>query len=185
MNRLPTHRIPCEDVGLLHLIFTPFIIQDILWVNAAGNYAQGYFSDRLTDTNLNTLHEFRAVGPENNEALGVRTIQEANNGVVMLSWTAYGGLPANEIDLDLQIIDAQSGEIIVGSYNSQGGFPSDQAIEYVAFDMNRPFAVQVIDRDGSAAGVEFALFVSFAQLPTQRAQGSIIAPADSPASLTV
>lgn len=159
--------------------------ENILWVNAAGNFAQGYFTDRFTDTNANRLHEFRAIDPVNNEALGVQTTETSGNGVVMLSWSGYNGQVANAIDLDLQVIDATSGTIIGGSYDTQAGLSSDQPIEYFSFPLDRPYAVQVIDTNSNAVGVEFVLFIAFASVPTTRAQGSIVAPADSPNSLTV
>lgn len=157
---------------------------NILWVNAAGNFAQGYYTDVLTDRNVNRLHEFRGFAGEV-EALGVAPIETTSHGVVMLSWEDYNGLPANAINLDLQVVDAESGRIIASSYNEQRGFPGDEAIEYLSFPMNRPFAVQIIDFAGNAAGVRFALFVEFASLPNGEAQGSIITPGDSSSALTV
>jgi hypothetical protein len=159
--------------------------ENILWVNAAGNFAQGYFTDRFTDTQPNGLHEFRAIAPENNEALGVATIEATGDGLVMLSWSGYAGKPANAIDLDLQVIDLASGQIIEGSYDKQAGLSSDQPIEYLPFNHDRPYAIQVIDNSGDAVGVEFVLFIAFASVPTTRSQGSIIAPADSQNSFTV
>lgn len=157
---------------------------NILWVNSAGNFAQGYYTDVITDNNLNSLHEFRG-NAGIVEALGIAPIENDATGVVMLSWLDNNGVPANEIDIDLQVIDAQSGEIIASSYNAKSGLPDEQALEYLAFEMDIPFAVQIIDRDGTASGVRFALFVEFATLPSGEAQRSIIAPGDSLNSLTV
>ncbi|MGB7342042.1 MAG: S8 family serine peptidase, partial [Phototrophicaceae bacterium] len=52
-------------------------------------------------------------------------------------------------------------------------------------DMSRDFAIQVIDRNGTAVGTDFALFVEFVTLPNGNASGSILSPGDSPNSLTV
>jgi subtilisin family serine protease len=156
----------------------------ILWVNAAGNFAQGYHPGMFTDRNLNRLHEFAGYAGEV-EALGVAPIETGASGVVMLSWEDHNGIPANEIDLDLQIIDAETGVIITASQNTQAGYPGDEPLEYLAFNMNRSFAVQIIDVNGDAAGVHFALFVEFVQLPNGEEQRSIITPGDSPSALTV
>ena len=157
---------------------------DILWVNSAGNFAQGYYSERLTDRNLNGLHEFGGFAGEV-EALGVAGIAGTTEGVVMLSWNRTPEQAANAIDIDLQILDRESGVVIARSYNPQSGQPGQQALEYLRLDMQNDFAVQIIDVDGTAAGVEFSLFVEFANVPGGELLGSIIAPADSGGSLTV
>ncbi|GAB5492816.1 MAG: hypothetical protein Phog2KO_30310 [Phototrophicaceae bacterium] len=158
--------------------------ENILWVNSAGNFADGYYPGVLTDSNANTLHEFRG-NSEVVEALGVNPIRNGGSGVIMLSWTGKNGQVANTFDIDLQIVDARTGNIISGSYDTQNGLPVEQALEYLVFDMSRPFAVQIIDRSGTSAGVDFALFVEFSNLPNGESQQSIIAPGDSSNSLTI
>jgi SH3-like domain-containing protein len=157
---------------------------NILWVNAAGNFAQGYHPGIFTDRNVDRLHEFGGFAGEI-QALGIASIETSSQGVVMLSWADHNGQPANSINLDLQVIDSDTGEVIAASYNEQSGFPGDEAIEYLAFPMNRPFAVQIIDFAGTAAGVRFALFVEFANLPNGEIQRSIITPGDSGSALTI
>ncbi|GAB5494854.1 MAG: hypothetical protein Phog2KO_50690 [Phototrophicaceae bacterium] len=158
--------------------------QGILWVNAAGNFASGYYRGTLTDSNINQLHEFRGNSGVV-EALGVEAIGDNVNGVAMLSWRDYNGISANAIDIDLQILDASTGEPIAVSQQIQNGSSASEALEYIQFDMSNDFAIQIIDVNGNAAGVQFALFVEFATLPGGEIQRSIITPADSSSSLTV
>jgi hypothetical protein len=157
---------------------------NILWVNAAGNFAQGYHPGVFTDRNVNRLHEFGGFAGEV-EALGIAPIETSSQGVVMLSWADHNGQAANSINLDLQVIDLDTGDVIARSENAQNGFPGDEAIEYLAFPMDRHFAIQLIDFAGTAAGVRFALFVEFASLPNGEIQRSIITPGDSSSALTV
>jgi len=156
----------------------------VLWVNAAGNFARGFFRDVYTDTNANVLHEFRgAVGQI--EALGVDISGQSADGVIMLSWSGDEERPANSIDLDLHVLDANSGQIIAESLRPQAGFPGDEALEYLRIPFNREIGIQISNPKLDAGGVEFALFVEFASLPGGEMQRSIIAPADAEGSLTV
>ncbi len=155
----------------------------VLWVNAAGNFGNGVYYDNLTDRSANRLHEFRGFTGEV-EALELETLPNGGTGVVMLSWEDSDRWP-NTIDLDLQIIDINTGVIIAGSYQPQTGQPGQQALELVRVDISRPSAVQIIDTNGDAAGIQFALFVEFGRLPGGSSLGSIITPADAAGSLTV
>lgn len=156
----------------------------ILWINAAGNFANGYISEALTDRNTNGLHEFGGVSGEV-EALGIESFVTLTNGVIMLSWLTNDDRPANTIDMDLQVINSSTGEVLGGSYQQQNGDPGQQPLEILRINMNQPFAVQIIDASGDAAGVTFSLFVEFARLQGGSTLSSIIAPADAVNSLTV
>ncbi|MBN1454072.1 MAG: S8 family serine peptidase [Anaerolineales bacterium] len=156
--------------------------EGVLWVNAAGNYAGGFVNNVFTDTNTNSYHEFWGTRGLQ-ETLGVNPI-EANQGFVMLSWEGIDNIPANAIDLDLEIID-DADQIIASSNRVQRGYPGDTALEWVAFEMNRTFGVRIRDVNGSGVGGRFDLFVEFASVPSGNTQGSVIAPADSQYALTV
>jgi subtilisin family serine protease len=153
----------------------------ILWVNAAGNFAHGYLSEFFSDTNINTYHEFRGVGI--NETLAVE-VHNQQSGLVLLSWEGNDTTPANAIDFDLEIIDADD-RVIVTSTNRQNGDPGDTALELVLVSMNRPFGIRVRNIDGMGEGVRLVLFAEFVSLPGAFAQGSIVAPGDSLNALTV
>ncbi|GAB5492812.1 MAG: hypothetical protein Phog2KO_30270 [Phototrophicaceae bacterium] len=151
-----------------------------LWVNSAGNFAGGYVSDILTDTNQNTYHEFR--GQDIIENLYVPAVGDVN-GRILLSWESLDGNLANTIDLDLEVVDEMN-QIIASSNQIQAG-GSDQAIEIVRVDMNQPLSIRIRYVQPFDGFVRFVLYTEFATVPTGRSEGSIIAPADSLSSLTV
>lgn len=160
--------------------------QGVLWINAAGNFARGYIQDVFEDDDNDLLHEFRGIAGDD-EALGVEAAAAGTVGVAMLSWGDLPDVSATEIDLALEIIDAEFASVIATSDDLQDGGPGQQSLEYVAFPMDRPFAVRIRDRNMmfSAAGTPLSLFVSFADLPGGERLSSVIAPADARGSLTV
>lgn len=154
----------------------------ILWINAAGNFANGYMDDFFTDSDFDGYHEFRG-GFGTAEFLEVPPIGDLR-GVVMLSWEGRGELQANQIDFDLEILNS-AGLIIAKSENRQDGQIGQQPIERVSIDMNQTFYIRVRDANGRGDRVNFVLFVEFASLPGGTGLRSVIAPADSRSSLTV
>jgi subtilisin family serine protease len=157
-----------------------------IWVNAAGNFAGGYVEDFFTDNNNNGFHEFRGIGIA--ESLLIEGIEQPF-GRIMLSWEGANGTRANEINLELEVLD-RSGSVITESRNIQAGEASHLPLEIVTVDMRQPFAIRisnltprrVMPADGT---ISFALFVEFADISIGRDSGSIIAPADSINAITV
>jgi formylglycine-generating enzyme required for sulfatase activity len=154
----------------------------VLWINAAGNFNQGFISQIFTDTNLNTYHEFRGRGIV--EALAVTASQTARVSRIMLSWEGRDQVPANAIDLDLEVVDTV-GRVIATSTQPQTGSSTDTALEIVQVPTREQIGIRVRDAEGSGELVQFALFIEFAVLDEVEAGGSIIAPADSLSALTV
>lgn len=155
----------------------------ILWVNSAGNFANGFFSDAFTDSNDNSFHEYRGVSGVV-ESLEIAGTDQAY-GRIMLSWERLDGLVDNTINLDLYAIDSFGN--YTSSTNIQEGAIGDEALEYIQMDMSEPFEIRIqqISDGNEFVPVRFYLFVEFAAIPTGRSQGSIIAPGDSQYSLTV
>jgi len=155
--------------------------EGILWINSAGNFAGGYIDDVFTDTNLNTYHEFRGRGVVEN-----LTLEAVGNveGRILLSWESLEDVPANSIDLDLEIIDATN-QIIAVASTVQAGNPGEEAIEIARVPMNAPLGIRIRNVNAYEGAVRFVLYVEFASVPTGRAAGSIIAPGDSLSALTV
>jgi len=156
--------------------------EGILWVNAAGNFANGYISDTFNDRNENTYHEFRGIGVI--ESLGVPANPVATTGRIMLSWEGYAEFAANEIDLDLEIVNNAGDTIARSNLPQEGGF-DQSALEIVQVDLSQEFGVRIRDKNGLGVPVRFVLFVEFANLDNGNDQQSIIAPADSRNALTV
>lgn len=154
----------------------------ILWVDAAGNFEKSRLIQDFTDGNQDGLHEFRRISGYN-QVLGFLPIRDVS-GTVMLTWGDDVRFPANQVDLELRIIDPSSGNPIATSDNPQYGNSDDQPLESVTFDMSQPFGVQIVDHSGGT-DTQFALFVEFANLPNAPIDESIAAPGDSPKALTV
>ena len=158
--------------------------RDILWINSAGNFGNGYVRDRFTDININTLHEFRSsVGESETIRLDA---SNQGQGRVMLSWSGLNQTPANSIDLDLFVYN-NNGNLIAQSVQPQTGESNHVPLEIVQYDMSNPSNIQIRDASGNnQVGVEFVLFAEWSELPFEQGQfGSIIAPADSLNALTV
>jgi subtilisin family serine protease len=174
--------LPLDGNGQWADVVTAVSERGILWVNSAGNFAGGALNNAFTDLDNNRLHEFRGVPIEQAEALGIDGVE--TSGTIILSWRDRDAIPANQIDLDLQILSLPDGTPMTGSYDEQTGLPSQQPLELVVLDMSQDFAVQVIGND-NAVGTEFKLFVEFARVPEGDEFSSIIAPADASEALTV
>lgn len=173
--------LPLDGTGQWASEVDRAVREGILWVNAAGNFADGYISDFFNDNNLNTYHEFRGSGII--ETLAINSINETV-GRIMLSWEGTDDRSANEIDLDLEIIDI-SQNIIATSANKQTGQSSQVALEVAQIDMSQPFGVRVRNTDSNGSEVHFVLFIEFASLPSGLSSQSIITPGDSINALTV
>ena len=156
--------------------------EDVLWVNAAGNFNQGFIRDTFSDTTLNTYHEFRGRGIV--EALVIAGSPTTAASRILLSWEGTEAYAANEINLDLYVEDAV-GNVIASSTQSQNGSSSDVPLETVQVSRDQEIAIRVRDVNGNANLTQFVLFVEFAALAEAEPGGSIIAPADSLSALTV
>lgn len=157
--------------------------EGILWINAAGNFNQGFIRDTFTDTTLNTYHEFRGRGIV--EALSIEASQNTgSSSLVMLSWQDTEDFLAKEIDLDL-IIEDPTGTIIAESSNPQAGSSTDAPLEAVRVPRSTDINIRIRDANGRADLTQFVLFVEFASILDAEPGGSIIAPADSLNALSV
>ncbi len=154
----------------------------ILWIDAAGDFEKAHLTEDFTDINSDGFHEFRRIAGYN-QVLGFLPIRNTS-GTVMLAWSDDSTRAANQIDLDLRIIDYATGDEITSSQRPQTGNPGDNALELVTFDMSQPFGIQVISRSGRT-DTQFTLFVEFATLPQVPPDMSIVAPGDSAHALTV
>jgi WD40 repeat protein len=153
----------------------------VIWINAAGNFANGYIADFFTDTNGNTYHEFR--GTNGLETLSVGPINEIE-GLISLSWQGSSVAQANAIDLDLEILDSQ-GNLVRSSNQPQNGRPGETAIESLLVPAHQQYFIRIRDSNAKALGVRLVLFVEFASIPSGQADRSIIAPGDSQNAVTV
>lgn len=157
---------------------------NILWVNAAGNFAGGYLEDIFTDQNAggNGYHEFR--GGELREEIIFEDIQHYE-GNIYLSWENAVESFDNDGQFVIEIINLV-GTVIAESTPIQTqiakGFNPIQRVHLVT---DGPFAIRIRYVSGNKIAVRLVLFVEFVDIPTGKSQSTTIAPADSPDSLTV
>lgn len=158
--------------------------QGILWVNAAGNFGSSHINEFFTDTNGDTYHEFR--GPGRIDSLILEPVGDIE-GRILLSWEVVppsSTLPANAIDLDLEVRDTFNNIVAISS-QVQSGNPSHNALEIARVTLNQTLHVRVRNVDGNTSNVRIVLFAEFVSVSSAEGIGSIIAPADSVNALTV
>lgn len=171
----------------------------ILWVNAAGNYARGLIQDEITPDE-NGWHEFRG-GGLTGQSLCIPASEEGLFGRVMLTWGNSAVLQANEIDLKLYIRPVSDcsttrevfREQAIISQQLQTGASADLPIDWLTVSMGQPFEVFVLSRikpgatvaetEYEARGVPFALLVDYGELP--QGESAILTPGQSRLVLTV
>ena len=169
---------PIDGTGAISKKVSQAKDSGILWINAAGNYAQEHWQGQFTDNDFDGYHDF---GPGDNTL-------EIDVGAgewldVILSWDDWDS-PSQ--DYDLYVVDAENSATIQSSTNNQGeGFPPYESIEW---DPIEDTTVQIkIKNYSSTRDVNFHLFTLGHDLNEgyQVAASSISAPADSPGSFSV
>lgn len=163
---------------------------NILWVNSAGNFNQGYIDSAYRGGDDN-YHQF--IFGNDIQMIEVPII--GYSGTILLSWnddtdfTMNPETVVNRINFDLEIVGRVSGNILNPDtgHEAQNLDPTIASYEVVPlFNVEEPFQIRIlnaglpIDRP-----IQFALFVEFAPLEFANEVGSLVAPADAEWSLTV
>lgn len=155
--------------------------QNIVWVEAAGNFAAGHRIREFRDNDGDGLHEFRGITGYN-EVLAFAPIQH-QSGTVMLAWESS---TENPVDLDLIITDPATGLKITDTVQSGAANPDGVTLEYATFNMDEGFGVQIRNVSGRALDEnDFSLYVEFAGIPDADTRETITAPGDSAQALTI
>lgn len=157
----------------------------VLWVNSSGNFARGFLSDQFTDVNTNGYHEFRGLGARIGEE--IRFNESGYSGNIILSWQYIDDVSDSNVDLDLEIVDLNTGQIIAQAETRQTSLDAEtSSYEVVSLTTDSPFGVRIRHFSGSVLGpVEIAVFVEFAVIQGAGTQGAVVSPADNPNVLTV
>lgn len=181
---------------------------NVLWVNSAGNFQQGFYSAPFSDTNGNGIHEF-VPGRNLTEDLPFENI-ESYTGTIILTWddsafkyqdpdtddiisTVYDNQTGEPTapDFDLQIVNAR-GQVIAQSNRRQSQDITLSSAEVLSVSVNEPFAVQIIDHNGfgSSGVINMVLVTEYlpidqAVIPNVNRDRTSVAPADSVRVLTV
>ena len=150
----------------------------ILWINAAGNYAQKHWQGQFTDNDFDGYHDF---GP------GDSTLEidvDAGKWLdVRLLWDDWDS-PSQ--DYELWLVDANLNTLLHSSNNSQYD-GSAQPYERISEYFSKDTTVQIVIKKYNATrDVTFHLFSNYdLNKRYQVASSSIAIPADSPGSFSV
>ncbi|MBC8099276.1 MAG: hypothetical protein H7Y11_07515, partial [Armatimonadetes bacterium] len=145
--------------------------EEILWVNAAGNFNKGYIKGTYTPF-PNTPYNVFLGGGQFGDTLQIPQISETSTlGRVLLSWEGVNNVAANAIDLDLELYYSDSTEPLY-SQGRQSGALGDVPLELLSVDISRPFYIKIRDISGIATGARYVLFIEFADIPGGETQQS-------------
>ena len=152
----------------------------ILWVNAAGNYAESHWSGPYSHRPGSVYQDFSS-GAEGNTF----TIPGTTEGCASLTWDDW---PVSDQNFDLYIHQSDTATILASSENVQapGGLspPSEEAC--VGNTSASPLSVYAeIKAIPPANTSRFDLFVTSGKLQYKVPQGSVAQPAESPWVLAV
>jgi len=148
----------------------------ILWVNAAGNHTANHWTGRFVDDNQDGWSDFP--GAENQQ---LRIPAYFGLIQVDLTWNDW---PNTSQDLDMYLYNSE-GEMVASSTEWQtGNAPPVESLEYLVLDPDI-YYVRVFERRMTRP-LHIKIFTgSSHQIFPNTAYGSLLAPADAPAALTV
>ncbi|MEW5872081.1 MAG: S8 family serine peptidase [Chloroflexota bacterium] len=169
---------PMDGTGeFARLVEDKVASRGVLWVNAAGNYAERHYRGTFTDEDGDGFHEF-APG----EKFLPFSPSYGDNTVIFLNWDAW---ETGDQDYDLYVYDRNSKEV-VRSYNTQSGRGSSAAewIDY-KFPGSGPYYIAFYARRITRPGV-FDLYIHPDKLDAYAtADHSIGTPSDAFNALAV
>ncbi|MGH2500475.1 MAG: S8 family serine peptidase, partial [Candidatus Limnocylindria bacterium] len=150
----------------------------ILWVNAAGNFAQGHWSGTFLSTNGDGWHEFAANGDERNSF----TIPTGVLVCVHLKWDEW---PEAKSDYDLHLYNDAQNVLVASSETLSIGQRPVERVCYQNPGASGSFGIAIWRAAGTATP-RLDLYIStLARLTYRTPAGSVLEPASSPAVLAV
>jgi subtilisin family serine protease len=152
----------------------------ILWVNAAGNYAQSHWSGPYSHRPGSVFQDFGG-GDEGNTF----TIPGSTTGCAALTWDAW---PETDQDFNLYIQRTGTGTMLASSENLQRPSHLAPPVEQACYANTSAAPVSVyatIRALPPAATSRFDLFITTGTLERSVPQGSVAEPAESPYVLGV
>ena len=152
--------------------------QGVLWVNAAGNHADGpHWEGDWRDYDGDGLLDFAP-------AVNVNTFSVSSLNPIGV-WLTWDGWPVTSDDFDLYVVHIPSGITVASSTNTQDG--RQPPTEFVFFVPPFPGTYGIVVKAASVAQqLRLEIFCSTnVRLSFAVAESSIVAPADSPFSLSV
>ncbi len=179
---------PGDGTGFVNDIVDLATSQDIVWVNSAGNQAQGHWMGGWVDGDGDDVLEFSASDEEN-------TISNALGGSVIyifLKWDDQFGTSCN--DYDLYVLDSATPipNVVASSTDPQDYCTSGQPtypVEALAYEVPALGSYHVVvhryDADGTATFHLYSINHDCPPLQYCSKAGSIMEPGDNPNVLTV
>jgi Subtilase family len=147
----------------------------VLWVNAAGNYAQVHWSGSFSDPDGDGWHNF-AGSDLGNE------VELAGDGCIFLKWDDW---PLTDQDFDLFLKRTSDDVVFESSEGLQAG-AEEPWEELCYFGLPLDDYYVSIFSDGATEPLRFDLFVTDADaLEYSTSNGSLVEPATSPHALAV
>lgn len=147
----------------------------ILWVNAAGNHAQNHWAGRLVDGDGDGWADFTGSGTQSLRVAAYFGIIR-----IHLSWDDW---PVTAQDLDLYLYNSQGQPVASSTQWQTGSEPPLELIEYLVEKADL-YYIKVLARRAFGP-VRLKVFSETHPLFPAIAHGSLLAPADAPAALSV
>jgi formylglycine-generating enzyme required for sulfatase activity len=144
--------------------------EDVLWINATGDFGKGYLNSTFTLGGLRAFHEFA-------DGIDSLRFEDSRPRQVQLSWED----PEQNLDIYLHFTDLNGEQLDV--IQTPKIYVDGQASLWAWVE--EPFVLQLGAQLGSTAGTPFQLLVEFAEIPDTAPGASLLTPADSLVSLTV
>jgi hypothetical protein len=152
------------------------VANGILWVAAAGNYAQGHWSGTFTDANADGWEDFTSVDETNSFVIGA-----GQKACVYLKWDDW---PASRQDYDLALDQESPSTEVASSTNVQSGTqePTEDLCYTNDTGVTQWYGV-AIKKHNATQRPRFDLFTTVGSFEHAVAVGSITTPASSPSVL--
>ncbi len=167
---------PMDGSGSQAQLVNETVAQDIIWVNASGNYAAEHYRGVFSDADGNQRHEF----PNGKEVMVYHPPE--HDALIILNWNDW---PDSGQDYDIFLYDEQS-NLVASSQNSQNGQAGDNPFEGIRLtqpDLQTYYIV--IEAKNASRAVTFDLYAPDGEIEFPSAAYSLGTPADAATALTV
>ncbi len=174
---------PGDGTGLIIDIVQKATASGIIWVNAAGNFAQSHWAGPYRDSNLNGISEVDELG---REGITLPIVPPDREVRLFLLWDRWP--LSRDLALEIDLLDSQ-GRVVASSEEEFAGYPfALRALSYLPARHEEGMQARIRHRYG-APGETWLRVIRVddgALSPEFRVpEGSIVVPADSPDVLSV
>jgi len=155
----------------------------VLWVQAAGNFAQRHYAGTFTDQNGDNLHEFQS-----SQDFANFPVVAAGRIEIYLSWYETAG-PVTSQDYDLVLLDSLGNFVAQSAFSQDGTTPPREQL-IALLPAGDTYRIQILRVSGDITQEDsFQLFVKYEtgelSQTLQVPESSIGIPAEAPGAFTV